>query len=78
MKKIFRWKGPVKYKEINKDLAFMTIQDWKNCCAAGGYIDYDGYGYLCTATQQSDIQIRPSESHKEISSIFTHINWVNR
>lgn len=71
-------------------------QDHKNCLLSidefnesvdlGELIDYDGHGYLATATHKSDIVIHPSDWGKnpEENKVtcknfgFTHILWLNR
>ena len=79
--------GP-KFKDIDKDDHLMTLEEWKDDVECGGFIDYDGYGYFATATQQSNIQVYPSDywngSMKEKQYAWheplwaTHIVWYNR
>ncbi len=43
------------------------------------FIDYDGHGYFATATQMSDILVKPSEwGGLKIPSWATHVMWFNR
>ena len=56
-----------------------TFEDFKSNCESGGFIDYDGFGYYATATEQSDIEIRPSHlKRNKYRNEFTHVMWYNR
>jgi hypothetical protein len=77
-----------KFEDIDKNDCHLSLQEWKNDCGCGGFIDYDGYGYFATETQQSDIQVYPSDywdgSRKRVDAAWfepdwaTHIVWYNR
>lgn len=57
----------------------MLIADFVAACRSGTFIDYDGYGYYATQTQESDKLIRPSEVMKgHIDWSFSHVMWYNR
>jgi hypothetical protein len=57
----------------------MTIEDWKECCERGGFIDYDGHGRFATAEGFTKIPVCPSErDYFELPSWATHIVWYNR
>jgi hypothetical protein len=60
----------------------MLLAEWVRCCEDGGFIDYDGFGHLATASEESDISIRPSQ-RRELPILnkdgrFTHIVWYNK
>jgi len=38
----------------------MTIQEWIDSVLCGGFIDYDGFGYLCTEDLRSNLRVKPS------------------
>lgn len=73
-------------EDIDADDCLMTLEEWKDECECGGFIDYDGYGYFATATQESNIQVYPSdywENRKKHTAWYqpdwaTHIVWYNR
>lgn len=57
----------------------MTLEDFKDNCNSGGFIDYDGYGHYATATQMSNLIVRPSDvKKKKLREDFTHVVWFNR
>lgn len=54
-------------KELNEEMEdideyddLMTMEHWIDCVKIGGFIDYDGWGYLATDKQKSNIRIFPS------------------
>jgi len=60
----------------------MTVAEFKSTCAEGGFIDYDGYGYLVFSDQVEvpslgEAVVLPSEREK-IPADATHILWFNR
>jgi hypothetical protein len=77
-----------KLTDLVEDDCCMTLQEWKIEVEWGGFIDYDGYGYFATKTQESDIQVSPSDywdgSKKTVNVSWvepdwaTHIVWYNR
>ena len=58
----------------------MSYDKWILCVKAGGFVDYDGHGYLATETEMSNVQIWPSLIKKaNFNSLgFTHVVWFNR
>lgn len=55
-----------------------TVEEFKDICKAGGFIDYDGYGYpVKDSMSNPSIVIMPSKLH-EIPEDATHIVWFNR
>jgi len=56
-----------------------TIEEWREQCDLGNFIDFDGIGYLGTEDSKSKIQVWPSIA-KETALLpqFTHIWWYNR
>lgn len=57
----------------------MTLERFIGCCKDGGFIDYDGFGYYATATEQSDIFVYPSDiTSGNYRKDFTHVMWYNR
>lgn len=63
--------------KIEGDL--MTLTEWKACVRAGGFIDYDGFGYYVNDGKESDIVVIPSDlKHNQIRNEFSHVAWYNR
>ena len=61
----------------------MTMEEWLECVDCGGFIDYDGYGYLSDGKlKYPDHQIWPSDverlGDKFNPKQFTHVVWFNR
>jgi len=71
--------GVVMREVDQNDCDLMTLDCFKAAVKAGAYIDYDGYGYYATETEQSDIALLPSQIGKQVAPAFaTHIAWYNR
>lgn len=74
---------PVKFTKTNQygcgpDDDVYTVQEFKDRCAVGAFIDYDGFGHpVKDGKQDRSIDIRPSRLGK-IPKDATHINWFNR
>ena len=75
----------LKFSEFDNIGDLMSIDVWIECVKEGGFIDYDGYGYLCTEEKQSNIEIIPSQIDRKsenpkdwIPEWATHIMWYNR
>lgn len=60
----------------------MTISEFVGNVEAGGFIDYDGHGYLAYEDRMSNIVIVPSETKNVLDRYkvldFTHVVWFNR
>ena len=59
----------------------MPVADWLEGVKYGGFIDYDGFGNLATATVKTQISISPSDItvlNVKIPDWCTHIVWYNR
>ncbi len=57
----------------------MTVVEFLECVQCGGFIDYDGWGYLSDGTNYDpDVTIRPSGAPGCIPKGTTHILWMNR
>jgi hypothetical protein len=59
----------------------LTLQEFKDDCASGGFIDYDGFGNMSTKEGMSDFVIRPSMLKDKtfvIPEWVTHVEWFNR
>jgi len=59
---------------------YMTLEQFKGNCECGGFIDYDGFGYLCIGEQQTNIEIYPSDIMKANADVskFNGVMWYNR
>jgi transcription termination factor Rho len=69
----------IKFKPIPEHSDHMSMKKFKKYCKGGMFIDYDGFGYLATSTQTSDVYICPSMLKKiSIPSWATHVVWFNR
>lgn len=58
----------------------MTLGNWRGCVELGLFVDYDGSGYLATATEMyTGIDIYPSQLKIfEFPEWVTHIVWFNK
>lgn len=57
----------------------MTMEAFIDTCECGGFIDYDGIGRYATETQESDIEILPSDITMGVyRKDFSHVVWFNR
>lgn len=63
----------------------MTIAEWEDTVACGGFIDYDGFGYFCTPAANLELfgfDVYPSmvgtPAYEQRKVEWTHINWFNR
>lgn len=56
-----------------------TLEEFLDCCDAGGFTDYDGFGHpIKDGKQCSHVAICPSERHWSIPQDTTHIIWYNK
>ena len=69
-----------KFESIPEYGEHMTLQEYIDCVACGGFIDYDGFGELATETQISNIKTYPSDLDDEVQwpEWCTHIMWYNK
>jgi hypothetical protein len=57
----------------------MTLNQFKNACRNGLFIDYDGYGKYIDGDKMTDIDIYPSDvKAKSIRYELNKIIWFNR
>ena len=63
----------------------MPIGEFLEDVENGGFIDYDGFGYLGTATHESNIDFYPSDLADILEKLtpehrakLTHVHWYNR
>jgi hypothetical protein len=68
----------VEFDEIPNYGDLMTLEDFKEACECGAFIDYDGYGNYAFEDKVSNIETRPSKFLKKRDNRFTHIVWYNR
>jgi hypothetical protein len=55
-----------------------TVKEFLDCVNAGGFIDYDGFGFpVKDKKADTSIYIKPSKCN-EIPQDATHIVWYNR
>lgn len=58
---------------------YLKIDEFKENCYCGGFIDYDGFGVLCIGDQQTNIEIYPSMiMHGVDLSKFDGVMWYNK
>ena len=72
---------PIKYEDIPEYGDLMTLEHFKDCCDAGGFIDYDGSGNYALKDKMSNKSVSPSDIKKgryRDKEEFTHIVWFNR
>ena len=56
-----------------------TIDEFKSCCKAGGFIESDGEGYYVKDGQEYDIPARPLFFARDYIRVdFTHVMWYNK
>jgi hypothetical protein len=72
--------GEVKLdKEIEKDDYHVTLEEWKESCECGMFIDDDGWGDLATKDKCSNITVYPSiRNIMQFPEWATHVVWYNR
>ena len=70
---------PDNYSEIlDPDDCVMTVQEFRDNCECGGFIDYDGFGHpVCGGRVDRGVTILPSKV-KEIPRTASHIVWYNK
>jgi len=57
----------------------MTLNEFKNICRNGGFIDYDGHGHYIDGDKMTDINIYPSDvKTKSLRHELNKIIWFNR
>jgi len=58
---------------------YITMKSFKATCEFGGFIDYDGSGYLCIGDKQTNIDIYPSAimAGADVSK-FDGVMWYNK
>lgn len=58
----------------------MEYSEFVDCCECGGFIDYDGYGYLACEEYMTDKVVYPSDvvSEEFCPGEYTHVVWFNR
>ncbi len=63
-----------------EDGAYMSLKEFKEACACGAFIDYDGYGNLCIGRQRTNIDIYPSDVARNDPDLskFDSVLWYNR
>ena len=55
------------------------IESFKANVESGGFINYDGFGYYANETEQSNIEVYPSDVKSGIyRKDFSHVKWYNR
>ena len=63
-----------------EDGAYMSLEEFRDACGCGAFIDYDGYGNLCIGRQKTNIDIYPSDvvrNNPDLSK-FDSVLWYNR
>jgi hypothetical protein len=69
----------LRMKPIEEDDDKFTLEEFKECVRDGFLIDYDGFGYLATENEMSNITVYPSGLWSmQIDPKFTHVVWFNR
>ena len=46
--------------DFEESLTLMKIEDWIKAVEDGIFVNYDGFGFLSTETQESNLMVRPS------------------
>lgn len=65
-------------RPVEDDEDVMTVESFRATVAAGGFIDYDGFGYpVRGGLAASTVVVLPSRVD-EIPADATHIVWFNR
>jgi len=50
----------IKLEDIPKNSDTLTMKSWLGSVAVGGFIDYDGFGYLAVKDKMSHLMVLPS------------------
>ena len=67
------------FEDLSEHGDLMTLKDWLECVACGGFIDYDGFGRYVRDGKESDIEIYPSDvKHDSVRKDFDSVMWFNR
>jgi len=70
---------PYEVSEIPDYGDVMTLNEFKNACRNGGFIDYDGSGNYIDGDKMTDISIYPSDvKAKSLRHELNKIIWFNR
>jgi hypothetical protein len=56
----------------------MTVEQFVEHVKTGWLTNYDGFGYYASATQESNIQVVPSDVAFGLDKRFTHVVWYNK
>jgi len=66
-------------KQTNNGTLF-TLVEFLEYCDDGGFDDNDGFGYLATADEVSNVEIIPSWRRRTVSQHpwATHVIWFNK
>lgn len=57
----------------------MTLKDFIEACKSGCFIDYDGYGYYGTDTEElKNLGEVYLSQYRKLDKTQTHIYWYNR
>jgi hypothetical protein len=69
----------IKYTPIDDCGDHLPLGEWIDCVKCGAFIDYDGFGYYATETQETNVRVIPSDvANGKIDTTWTHIVWYNR
>jgi len=57
----------------------MTLEEFKDSCDCGAYVNYDGIGQYASATQESSVYVKPSDVFNGLlDTSYTHVVWYNK
>jgi len=67
-------------RRLRPDATLIPLEEFVTSCKRREFIDYDGFGYYSTTTQEyTDCRVKPSDVVAgKIDHRFTHISWYNR
>lgn len=69
----------VKWEPVPNYGDLMLIDDFKEACDTGSFIDSDGMGYYAIETAKSAVRAKPSDFRRGIiDRDYTHIIWFNK
>lgn len=70
---------PYELSDIPEHGDVMTLNEFKNACKNGGFIDYDGYGKYVVDDKMTNVYIYPSDViNKSIRYELNKVIWFNR
>lgn len=78
MDKVFEGESRTAMSPIDSDAEHLTLQEFIGACNSGAFTDDDGIGYYATETEQTNLDILPSDTGGFLNTDYTHVVWYNK